>query len=393
MHSRTAPAWLRHALLWLAGIDLRVTVLALPPVLPLVRDQLHLNEKAVAALTGLPVLLLAAAAIPGSLLIARVGARRALVIGLLVVALSSGLRGLGPAAALLFAMTFVMGIGISIVQPAVPTLVNQWLPRSIGLATAIYTNGLLIGEALGAALTLPLVMPLVGGSWPRSFAFWALPVLISVLVVAWLAPRASGTDGGARLAWMPNWRDARTWQVGLVQGGGSAVYFGANAFIPGYLHAVGHPHLVGPCLTALNVGQLPSSLIVALTADRVIGRRLPIIAAGVFSLIALAVFLVPATGAMLLGAGLFGFCAAFILVLTLALPPLLAEAHDVHRLSAGMFAIGYTYAFALPLLGGAAWDASRLAPTAFISVALGAASVIIAGSARSLGACRSMPRV
>ena len=38
-----------------------------------------------------------------------------------------------------------------------------------GFATAVYANGFLIGEAVPAALTIPLVLPLVGGSWPASF--------------------------------------------------------------------------------------------------------------------------------------------------------------------------------------------------------------------------------
>ncbi|HKX08448.1 MAG TPA: hypothetical protein VJN67_09660, partial [Stellaceae bacterium] len=82
----------RLALLWLAGINLRLTILALPPVLPLVHRDLDLSEKLVAALTGLPVLLFAIVVLPGSLLIARVGARRALLTGIVLTALGSAAR-------------------------------------------------------------------------------------------------------------------------------------------------------------------------------------------------------------------------------------------------------------------------------------------------------------
>ena len=121
--SRPLP---RLTLLWLAGIDLRLTILALPPVLPLIHRDLDLSEKLVAALTGLPVLLFAIVAIPGSLLIARIGARRALLTGLVLTAVGSAARGLGPSTPMLFAMTFVMGTGISIMQPALPSLVSEW---------------------------------------------------------------------------------------------------------------------------------------------------------------------------------------------------------------------------------------------------------------------------
>ena len=44
-------------LLWFAGINLRVTLLAVPPLIPLIHQDLSLSEKAVGALGGLPVLI------------------------------------------------------------------------------------------------------------------------------------------------------------------------------------------------------------------------------------------------------------------------------------------------------------------------------------------------
>src|SRR6195256_1126859 len=93
--------FVRLLLLWLGGIDLRLTLLAVPPVIPLIHHDLHLDEKAVGALVALPVLLLATAAVPGSLLIAKLGVRGALLAGLGMVALFGALRGLGPSTAIL----------------------------------------------------------------------------------------------------------------------------------------------------------------------------------------------------------------------------------------------------------------------------------------------------
>jgi len=73
------------------------------------------------------------------------------------------------------------------------------------------------------------------------------------------------------------------------------------------------------------------------------------------------------------------------LILSLALPPLLAPADDVHRLSAGMFAIGYFVSFLVQPLGGAIWDATGIPATAFIAGALSIALV--------LGAALTLPRV
>jgi len=366
---------IRFALLWLAGIDLRLTILALPPVLPLIHHDLDLSEKMVAALTGLPVLLFAIVAIPGSLLIARIGARRALLTGLVLTALGSAGRGLGPSTAMLFAMTFVMGAGISIMQPALPALVSDWFETRPGLATAVYANGLLIGEVLGASLTLPLILPLAGGSWGASFAIWAVPVLATAMWIAGATPNPRPSLGAAPL-WWPDWRDPQTWQVGLILGGGSCIYFAANAFIPDYLHATGADPLIGPCLTALNAGQLPASFVVLGFPERVTGKKGPLVALSLGSLAGLGLLLLPLPWAQMTGAGILGFAAAFGLILTLALPPILTDPSDVHRLSAGMFVIGYLTAFLVPLLGGVAWDATGRPETAFLPIVLGAAMVL-----------------
>jgi CP family cyanate transporter-like MFS transporter len=367
----------RLFLLWLVGADLRLTVLSVPPVLPLIHRDLGLDEKGVAALTGLPVLVFALIAVPGSLLIARLGARRAIIVGLVTAALATALRGVGPSASMLFAMTFLMGTGIALMQPALPALVSAWFSGRAALATAVYANGLLVGETLGAGLTLPLILPLVGGSWEWSLAAWGAPVLLTaLLMLPARPPAAAGAGAIGRVRWWPDWRDPRTWQLGLVQGGGSALYFACNAFIPDYLHAVGRPELINACLTALNSGQLPASFVILLFAPRLAGRKQPMMAVAAVSFLCLAGLLVPQPAVMVASAAVIGFAAAFILILTLALPPLLAPADDVHRLSAGMMTISYALAFVVPLLGGAVWDATAVTATAFLPGAIGAPLVL-----------------
>src|SRR4030088_1396535 len=149
-HETVSRAWPRLVLLWLAGADVRLTLLAVPPVLPLIHVDLQLDEKGVAALSGLPVLLFGVAAVPGSLLIARIGPRRALLCGLWLIGVSSALRGSGPSIPVLFGMTLLMGVGIAISQPAFPALVRHWFDKSheITRATGFWGNGLLVGELL-----------------------------------------------------------------------------------------------------------------------------------------------------------------------------------------------------------------------------------------------------
>ena len=126
---------------------------------------------------------------------------RVAVAGLFVTALAAAARGAAFDIWTLYAATVLMGFGIAILQPAMPTLVRAWAPRRMWLATAIYTNGMMIGVTLGPTLTIPLVLPLVGGSWRRDLLVWAVPGLLAALayfVVALRAPASGGTTPPTR---------------------------------------------------------------------------------------------------------------------------------------------------------------------------------------------------
>jgi MFS transporter, CP family, cyanate transporter len=347
------------ALLWLAGIGLRLTVLAVPPVIPQIHADLNLTETEVGILTGLPQVLFAAAAVAGSLLIARLGALRTLVLGLFLSAVASALRGAVLDVVPLYAATVIMAFGVAIMQPALPPLTRQWLPDRVGFATAVYSNGLLIGEILPTALTIPLVLPFVGASWRLSFLVWAVPAALIALVVAMLAPRGAEQSESASAAgrrWWPDWRDRLIWRLGLMLASITSMYFGGNAFLPDYLKEIGRADLTSAALTALNLGQLPASLLLLAAADRLERRASTFLLAGVLCL-ASVIGIVFAPGAWIVAsAGLLGFAAGGTFVLMLALPPLLSPPEDVHRVSAAMLTLGYAGAVIVPIVSGLVWD-------------------------------------
>src|SRR5260221_10968578 len=195
----TRADWVRLLLLWLGGIDLRLTLLSVPPLIPNIHHALHLDEKAVGALVSLPVLLLASAAVPGSLLVARFGLRIALVFGLGTIAVFGAVRGFGPSVFVLFGATFLMGVGVAVSQPAFPALVREWFPTRIALATAAFSNGVLIGETLPTVFTAPVgVLPAAHGDWRWAIAMWSVVVLVTaVAIVAFAPPRPSPAPGRA----------------------------------------------------------------------------------------------------------------------------------------------------------------------------------------------------
>jgi len=366
--------------LWCAGGMLRLTVLAIPPLTPLLHGELGLTQSALAALTTLPVLLLAVGAPMGAAATARVGPRAALVAALVVIAFSSGLRG-ASGVGLLFALTLVMGLAIGAAQPTMPDLVQSWVPRSAHRATATWVNGMLVAEVAAASLTLPLLLPLAGGSWRVALAWWSVPVLATALLIALVRSReGAGTvvsERQRRRQWRPDWRSGTTWKLGLLQGGASVIYFGVNAFLASYLHATGRPGLVSEALTVLNATQVPATVMLALLPRSVVPSRALVACLGLFGLFGLVVMVAGPAPAVLAGAGITGFVAGAGITMAFTLPALFASREDVHRLSAGMMAIGYSLAFLLPLAGGMAWDLTGVPVLGFAPAFVSAAGLLV----------------
>jgi CP family cyanate transporter-like MFS transporter len=371
----TRTDWVHLLLLWLGGIDLRLTMLAVPPLIPLIHRELHLDEKAVGGLVSLPVLLLAIAAVPGSLLIAKLGVRRALMIGLGFVAVFGAVRGLGPSAPVVFTATFLMGVGVAVSQPAFPSLVRDWFPRRIAIATAVYSNGILIGETLPNALTTPVgVLPLAHGDWRWALALWSIVVVLSGVAIVLVAPRRrSALVAPSR--WWPSWREGQAVRIGLVMGMASAVYFGTNAYVPDFLEQTGRHQLITPTLVVLNGSQLFTAPAVAIWEKVLTGRAGFLGSAALMATAQIGILLTPGWG-VILWAFVLGFAAALSFIVTLTLPPRVAAPGDVHRISAAIFTIQYGAAFVLPLIAGALWDASGAAALAFVP---GAAAAVFMG--------------
>jgi CP family cyanate transporter-like MFS transporter len=370
-------------LLWLTGVSMRVTILAVPPVIPLIHTDLHLSEAQVGLLVSLPLLLFAVAAVPGALLVHRLGTLRTLLVGIAVTAAAAAGRGGATGAWSLFAATFVMGLGIAIMQPALPALVREWLPNRIALGAATSTNGLVMGGMLAPTFTAPFVLPLVGDNWRLALVAWTAPVVATAVALLLFAPRTAPPaplDAAVERRWWPDWRSPLLWLLGLTFGANNAMFFGANAFVPDYLVNQGRADLVAPALACLNGAQLVASLLMLPFADRLQRwRALPYLVFGPISLVS-AIGLMLSGGAWsVVWAGAIGFSTAVTFAVMLALPPLLSQPGDVHRTAAGMFTISYGCAVIVPTLSGGLWDLTGVPWTAFIGLAFCAAAQTVLG--------------
>lgn len=363
------------------AVNLRTILLAVPPVLPQIRQDLGLSYTATGLLTSLPTLMMGLAAVPGAFLVARVSARSAIAVGLALLAAGALLRALVPAAIPLFAFTILLSLGIAVAQPALPVLVRQWFPKHIGLATGIYSNGLIIGEVLAAAFTVSVLSLFNTNDWRVTFIFWGIPVVITLALWLIFAPRARwGSTARGLARWQAGWNTWRGWRMGLLIGSGSLVYFAMNTWIPNYDKALERTDAIPAALSVLNGLQLPTSILITVFAYRLAGRRWPFIFFGILCTIGIFGWLFAPVSTDLLWVGLLGAGSSGVFLLGLALPPLLAPEQEVAGYTGLLLTLGYTSAFCGPLIGGSLWDLSGIPALAFLPVIIASLMQILLGA-------------
>ena len=226
----------------------------------------------------------------------------------------------------------------------------RWCPGFTALAVAVYMNGMLLGEFLGAGLTLPLIMPLTGNDWRLTLLVWSLPALIIAGLLTRPDDRAPDVEPPTPGSILGG--DPRMWSFGLILGAASTLFFGTNAYMADLLAARGEADRLATTLFWFNLSQGAASLVMVPLAPRLVARRGPVLTTGLMAVTGGLAFLWLDGNAALVAAVLLGSATAIQLILMVAAAPHVVAPGDTGTFSAGMFAVGYGMAFAVPLAGG-----------------------------------------
>lgn len=275
-------------------------------------------------------------------------------------------------------MSIIMSVGVAIMQPAMAAAVRDWVPTRSTFGTAVYTNGLIIGEIIPVAMMLSVVLPWFDGNWRPALGIWSFPLMAIAAAVAILAPKAAHAASTHSGGWLPQLNSKLNWRIGLTLGSTTSTYFCLNGFLPSSLNGNGRQDLISAALTALNLGQLPASFLLLLTADKLQGKRWPLLTFGMVSSVCVIGIMISASAWTVVWAGLAGFSLAAGLVLSLSLAPQLCSSNEVARTSAAAFAISYGFSMLVSFLSGVAWDEAGYVNAAFIPILLGSLPILVA---------------
>ncbi len=360
----TAPAAvvrpLRPVLVVLAvvllAVNLRTTVVSLPPLLATIESELGLSGPAAGLLTSLPVICMAVFAPAAHRLAHRFGSEATAFGAVALVGLGNGLRWFGEYVAVLYGATFVAGLGVAVAGVVLPGLVKELFASRTGAVTGAYTVAMMSGATVAAATSVPLAHWL--GSWQASLASWAVPAALAAATWLLVTLRVNRPEpeagGGGRLPM----RSTTAWLL--------AAFFALQAalayVILGWLAAAYEyrgwsASSAGWLLAVNNLAQLAAALVLPALTDRLSDRRWALLPAGTATVVGCVWLLawpdtLPWLASIVLGVGIgAGFSMALVLIVDYA-----ADTAASTRLAAMVFLVGYGAAAAAPVLVGALRD-------------------------------------
>ncbi|MER5862853.1 MFS transporter [Kitasatospora sp. NPDC002040] len=360
-------------------MNLRLAVTALSPLLPVIRDELHLGTEAVGLFGALPLAMFAVIGLATPSVMRAIGAEATAALAMLVTAVGEAARAFATSGAALVALTVVALAGMALGNVCVPPLIKKHFPNRVAALSTVQ----LVAVHLGALVPPLVAVPLAGAAgWRASLGSWAVAAALACCLWTWVWARTRRTAKppvalkalpapGAAVATRPVWRARTAWNLALLYGMVSWNVFTLFTWLPTLLTEAGQSPALSAAMVSLVVTISLASAVVTPVLTVRIRSTLPLSAgaAAAFVLgytgLALAPAAAPIAWTLLLGLGCALFPVTITMISTHARTP-----HGASSLSGFVQGVGCALALLGPLLFGAVhaltghWSASYLLITA-----------------------------
>ena len=243
------------------GVVAALHVGKLPPALPVLRDALGVSLVQAGFLLSVVQAASMVLALALGLGVARLGLRRSLIMGLLILAAASMAGAFAPSAGALLLGRAAEGVGFLLVSLAAPALIRAMVPpQRLSLRMGLWGSYMPTGMAL-ALLAGPVVM--TGQGWQ---AWWLGLGLLAAAMAAWAwrvlgwndpgtSPLQATTQAPTPIAWTGVLRQtlgrSGPWLVALTFGAYSSQWITVIGFLPTIYADAGVSQGTAGLLTAL----------------------------------------------------------------------------------------------------------------------------------------------
>lgn len=384
---RRASIVLLLAAIVVIGINMRVTITGVGPLLEQMSASTGTSVALLSSLTSVPVVLWAILSSFAHTLSRRFGMNRVVLCALVLLAAGTAIRSLPGPELSLWLGTALVGTALAVANVLLPAVVKRSFGRHVALVTSMYTALFAGCGAIASGVVVPISYAAEpgGGDIGWRVALVAVAATLPVAIVLWILHMTRfGPDRGHRLAKGVTrgpsvWGDPVAWLVGCYMGVQAIMFYVMITWLAPFARTLGHTEVAAGYEVMLFqmvgvVGSVVLPFAMRGRLERWVPAMLP-----VFSIIGVTGLLVAPEG-ILVWISLTGLCSGGSIACALTLMATRARDHHTASALSGMGqSVGYVIAAAAPVTFGALHTATQGWTASLVFLLISAAAQLVVG--------------
>lgn len=361
----------------LIGASLRAPITSVGIALPSIKDTLNLSNTSVSLITIIPLLTFAVISLFAAKISHKFGLERTVFGALILICVGIALRAI-TGVSWLYVGTILIGVGIAFGNVLTPGIIKMNFPLRIGIMTGYYTVVMNIFGSVSSYVTAPLVKHF---NYNIAISLIGIVTLIGIITWSFQLNKHDTVNSSQTTTNINVWKSPLSWQITLLMGGQSMIFYSLINWLPEFLLSHGTPiNEAGIYLSILQLAIIPLTFVTPIFAEKLKNQVLITFVTGLLFVLGILTLMLQPNWAFL-GIILIGVASGLAFGLVNTFFGLRTEnGLTAAKLSGMSQSVGYLFAAIGPLLFGILHDATNSWNTSFGILLVTSIIIMIIGS-------------
>lgn len=361
----------------LIGASLRAPITSVGIALPSIKETLNLSNTSVSLITIIPLLSFAVISLFAAKISHKFGLERTVFGALILICIGIALRAI-TGVSWLYVGTVLIGVGIAFGNVLTPGIIKMNFPLRIGIMTGYYTVVMNIFGSASSYVTAPLVKHF---NYNIAISLIGIVTFIGIIIWSFQLNKHETVNSAQTTTNINVWKSPLSWQITLLMGGQSMIFYSLINWLPEFLLSHGTPiNEAGIYLSILQLAIIPLTFVTPIFAEKMKNQVLITFVTGLLFVLGILTLMLQPNWAFL-GIILIGIASGLAFGLVNTFFGLRTEnGLTAAKLSGMSQSVGYLFAAIGPLLFGILHDATNSWNTSFGILLVTSIIIMIIGS-------------
>ncbi|MBN4909441.1 MFS transporter [Staphylococcus sp. EG-SA-13] len=340
----------------LIGASLRAPITSVGIALPSIKETLNLSNTSVSLITIIPLLSFAVISLFAAKISHKFGLERTVFGALILICIGIALRAI-TGVSWLYVGTVLIGVGIAFGNVLTPGIIKMNFPLRIGIMTGYYTVVMNIFGSASSYVTAPLVKHF---NYNIAISLIGIVTFIGIIIWSFQLNKHEKVNSSQTTTNINVWKSPLSWQITLLMGGQSMIFYSLINWLPEFLLSHGTPiNEAGIYLSILQLAIIPLTFVTPIFAEKMKNQVLITFVTGLLFVLGILTLMLQPNWAFL-GIILIGIASGLAFGLVNTFFGLRTEnGLTAAKLSGMSQSVGYLFAAIGPLLFGILHDATN----------------------------------